>query len=62
MEISFPDNLFAKGEQFHLCIDKVTAPNEDNINVRCYELTNTGIEHLTIYTGEMPSSAQQYYK
>jgi hypothetical protein len=34
MEISFPDNLFAQGEQFHVCIDKVTAPNENNINIR----------------------------
>jgi hypothetical protein len=42
--------LFAKGEQFHVCIDKVTAPNEHNINTRCYELIkNIGVEYLTIY-------------
>jgi hypothetical protein len=60
MEITFPDNLFAKGEQFHVCIDKVTAPNEDNINIRCYELIkNTRIEYLTVNTGDMSSSNQQ---
>ena len=57
-EITFPDNLFAKGEQFHVC--KVTAPNEDNINIRCYELIkNTRIEYLTVNTGDMSSSNQQ---
>lgn len=45
MEISFPDDLFAKGEQFHVCIDKVTAPNEDNINTRCYELLLSNIAY-----------------
>jgi hypothetical protein len=54
MKISFPDDLFAKGEQFHVCIDRVTAPNEDNINIRCYELIkNIGVEYLTIDTGNI---------
>jgi hypothetical protein len=46
-------------KQFHVCIDKVTGPNEGNINIKCYELINAGIAHLTIDTGDMSSSIQQ---